>query len=145
MDLYDSSTFLINLQCKFCWDDGHSRKSIPPILFAANLPCETPRLFLHFLNEACMKRIRSTLRFHAYGAHAFTNYESERYFVWQGFENAKLAITSLTQAEILDQLDLMAKRGFRDWIQVEMAIEVRQSPDACSVESTVTAGREQDI
>ncbi|KAK5659464.1 hypothetical protein OQA88_665 [Cercophora sp. LCS_1] len=131
MDLYDSATFLINLQCKFCWKTGQTHKSIAPILFAANLPWETPRHFLRALNEACMKRIRSTMRFHAYGSHPFSNYESERYFVWRGFETSKLAISSLTQSEIRDQLDLMAKRGYRDWIQVEMAIEI-DSPETAT-------------
>jgi hypothetical protein len=59
------------------------------------------------------------------GLHPFIDYEVERSFVWQGFEDAKLSIRGLSESELRDQLDLVAKRGYRDTILVEMAIEIK--------------------
>lgn len=55
-------------------------------------------------------------------------YQCERYFVWAGLEGGRLSIPALSDGEILRQVELLVKRGFRDWIHVEMVVEVEVEP-----------------
>ncbi|KAK3357948.1 hypothetical protein B0T25DRAFT_174585 [Lasiosphaeria hispida] len=124
MDLWTTTTVLVELRCTLCQDGGRSRRKLLPIVFAASLKLETGKAFVHSLDHACLKRVRAATRYDLRRIDPVVNYEMEPSFVWQGFEEAKLAIVSLTEMEIRDQLDLMAKRGYRDSILVQMVIEV---------------------
>ncbi len=59
------------------------------------------------------------------------NYSFDCYFVWQGFEEVNewgagkgLTIKVLRDEEIRAQLEMMEKRGWRDWVRVDMVVEM---------------------
>jgi len=52
------------------------------------------------------------------------NYTCSRYFIFAGLESSRLSIPTLSEREILTQLDLIRKRGWRDWIHVDMTVEL---------------------
>jgi hypothetical protein len=125
MELDSLTTSLVELRCTFYWDGAKSHRAFRPLVFAAKLNFETKHTFFRSLDCVCLTRIRDATRLTAYGLCHILNYEVERYFVWKGFEEARLSASSLTECEVQDQAEMLRKRGFQDWIRVDMAIEIQ--------------------
>ncbi|KAL2270562.1 hypothetical protein VTJ83DRAFT_2746 [Remersonia thermophila] len=111
----------------------------------------SPLGFLRSIDEACLARVRAALRHTPYAFDMPINYEIERWFVWTGLGGdegkrwegvdgddgneyggvprldstaARVNIRGLTAAELVCQLRMVAARGWRDMVRVEMAVEI---------------------
>lgn len=104
----------------------HSQR-FPAVAFAADVVvADTPELFLCSLDARCLDRIRAATRHTAFRFDRPVNYEVERWFVWDGLEDSKLAVRGLSAEELASQLRLMGRgrKGCRDVVRVEMAVEI---------------------
>ncbi|KAJ4289983.1 hypothetical protein N0V88_006784 [Collariella sp. IMI 366227] len=93
-------------------------QSFPPLTFAATLISDTPTLFLHSIDTACLERIRATTKYTIYKFDKPVNYEVERWFVWIGVDNdnggkdgdeerqGRLSIRGLKLAELECQIGM---------------------------------------
>lgn len=126
MDLYTTMPILIELRCTFYWNSAKIRRTLAPIVFAARVTLDTKVAFLHSIDTACLSQVRdSTRHSDSLGRASIVDYEVERYFVWGGFEaERRLSVSSVPEREIRSQLELVERRGYRDWIHVDMALEI---------------------
>ncbi|KAK4149654.1 hypothetical protein C8A00DRAFT_46756 [Chaetomidium leptoderma] len=145
LTLYTETPLLIDLHFTLHWStttttntsgDGitktktntHTQKfQFPPTTFAANVIAdETPELFLHSLDLRCLDRIRAMTRYTVYCFDKPVNYEVERAFLWEGTTRGGrgLAIRGLSAEELGSQLRMVRDRGYRDWVRVDMAVEI---------------------
>ena len=136
-DLYATDTVLIKL-CPTVSPapsvDRASMQPLRPIVFAAALKLETPQLFLHSLDAICLRQAEKVARLlPRYEGCTILDYQSDRFFVWEGFDDMGavpgISIPGLNFYEIRNQLDLLAKRGYRDWIQVHIVLRVQLEED----------------
>lgn len=119
----------MDLRCTFYWNSSKMRRSLHPIVFAARVTLDSKVAFLHSIDTACLQQIRDSTRHIDLGRAPIIDYEVERYFMWRGFESDRLSVSSLPEREILNQMDLVEKRGYRDWIHVDMALEIEVPDD----------------
>ncbi len=102
-------------------------QKFPPTTFAADLLTDTPALFLRSLDASCLERIRSATRYTAYRFSTPVNYEVERAFVWAGVGNEGMGcvgMRGLSEGEMETQVRMIRQRGGRDWLRVEMIVEI---------------------
>ncbi|KAK1763415.1 hypothetical protein QBC33DRAFT_598227 [Phialemonium atrogriseum] len=129
MDLYTTMPMLVELRCTFYWNSARVRRTLSPLVFAARITLDTKVAFLHSIDAACLQQVRDSTRYvSVLGRAPIIDYEVERYFVWSGFHDDRLPISSVPEREFRNQLDLVEKRGYRDWIRVDMALEI-EAPD----------------
>ncbi|KAK4041110.1 hypothetical protein C8A01DRAFT_34842 [Parachaetomium inaequale] len=101
-------------------------------------------LFLRSLDARCLARVRAMTRYTAYRFDKPVNYEVERAFVWAGMmptgvlpgkpvkegreevvsSSSSLSMRGLSGAELGRQVEMVRLRGYRDWVRVEMAVEI---------------------
>ena len=99
----------------------------PPTTFAADLLTDTPALFLRSLDTSCLERIRNATRYTAYRFSTPVNYEVERAFVWAGVGDEGMGcvgMRGLSEGEMEAQVRMVRERGRRDWVRVEMVVEI---------------------
>jgi len=129
--LYDTSTVLVTLVCKYHgpWSHGRSTNTT----FAARVKTETAKLFVHTLDGVCRDMAGRMLHTQGIikpdkdnGTHVLQYEYTSRRFVWQGIENGNVSIAGLSDNAIQDQLEMMAKRGHRDHVVVEMQVASRE-------------------
>ena len=125
----------MELRCTFYWNSARVRRSLPPIVFATRIALDSKVAFLHSIDTACLQQIRDSTRHIGLGRAPIIDYEAERYFVWGGFESDRLPVSSVPERELQNQLDLVEKRGYRDWIRVDMALEIEVPDDVESKQS----------
>jgi hypothetical protein len=112
----------------------HSQ-AFPPVTFAADVLTPEPEnwnpsAFLQSLDETCLDRIRALTKYTIYNFIKPVNYEVERWFVWHGVGDpeeegeARVGIRGLSAFELEAQLRMVRERGYRDWVRVEMAVEI---------------------
>ncbi|KAK4098993.1 hypothetical protein N658DRAFT_202723 [Parathielavia hyrcaniae] len=114
-------------------------------------PDETnPHTFLESLDQACLARIHALTKYSIYCFAEPVDYEVERWFVWHGVGNGvgvgsgvgvkvgdgdergssggggggRVGIRGLSAAELETQLRMVRTRGGRDWVRVEMQVEI---------------------
>lgn len=114
------------------------RRTFPTTAFAANIAVDDHKSLLASLDDACFRRIGEATRYTSYNRCSLTDYEVERFLVWNGLDDAKLSLGGLSDRDLQTQLELMERRGWQDRIRVHMAFEVemedgeeeKQSSDA---------------
>ncbi len=102
-------------------------QKFPPTTFAADLLMDTPTLFLRSLDTSCLERIRNATRYTAYRFSTPLNYEVERAFVWAGVGDEGMGcvgMRGLSEEEMEAQVRMVRQRGGRDWVRVEMIVEI---------------------
>lgn len=149
MELFSRHALLIDLRFAIYWDGGRRGQKFPPVAFAATVVTDTPELFLRSLDARCLERVRAATRYTAYAfggddntAPPLVNYEVERWFVWNlkglgglqredadgdgqdGDDARLLSIRGLSAGEMETQLRMVRRRGYRDYVRVEMAVEI---------------------
>ena len=159
LELHASTTLLVDLAFTLHWDGGRRRRGFGRTAFAASVATETAEQFLRSLDQSCLARARAATRGTRYRFEAPVNYEVERAFVWAGLDGpcpcqcqcqchqqqqkqqltlqqqqqqqcaTPLSIRSLSAAELESQLRLLRQRGYRDWVRVEMAVEIEAGPE----------------
>ena len=109
MDLYLSTTttLLVELRCAFYWNAAKVRRTFPSLLFAGRVAYDTKFDFLRSLDTACYSQIRFSPRYAGFGGCSVLDYDAERYIVWDGFEKERLPLSTITEDEFQDQIELM--------------------------------------
>ncbi|AEO55670.1 hypothetical protein MYCTH_89343 [Thermothelomyces thermophilus ATCC 42464] len=90
-------------------------------------------VFLRSVDASCLDRVRAMTRATAFRFDEPVHYEAERAFVWAGVGGGdggggggggSIPIRGLSAAELGRQVDMVRRRGYRDWVKVEMAVEI---------------------
>ncbi|KAK1756424.1 hypothetical protein QBC47DRAFT_444944 [Echria macrotheca] len=127
MDLFATHLVLIRLHISLHWvNDGQDRHvRLTPKVFAAPLVVESTLNFCVSLDDACRSRFISLAQFGSFGAGLIIrNYRTRSYFVYAGFEDSELSIAGLTNEELINQLDFISRRGYYDYVHVDLDVEV---------------------
>jgi len=126
----ECDTILVQLSLRIYYDSNLAMGKLEPIAFSARVKTDTSRDFVSSLDHVCVNRARRTvIDLGQYSASQNTMYSfKSRFFMWHGVENGKASIAVLSDEDIQDQLHLMAKRGWRDYIEVEMLVNIIPEP-----------------
>jgi hypothetical protein len=123
-DLSTTRTVLVELKYAFYLKRADIRRSFPSLAFAARVIVDSRTALLRSLDDLCFERIREATKYSMESRYSFTDYEVDRYVVWNGLDDAKLPLSTLSDQEFKTQLEVMETRGYQDRIRVHMAIEV---------------------
>jgi hypothetical protein len=125
--LTTTRTVLVELRYALYLVRANIRKTFPPLAFAAVVNVGDSRAaMLRSLDDACLERIREATRYTMPEGECcrFTDYEADRYVVWTGLDEAKLPLSTLSDADVERQLEMMGRRDCGDRLRVHMAVEV---------------------
>ncbi|KAB5517008.1 hypothetical protein GE09DRAFT_1262974 [Coniochaeta sp. 2T2.1] len=123
-DLSTTRTVLVELRYALYLVRANIRKTFPYLAFAAELNVDSRTDLLRSLDDVCFRRIREATKYTIEGDFCLTDYKADRYVVWAGLDDAKLPLSTLSDREVVAQLEMMERRGCLDRIRVHMAVEV---------------------
>ncbi|KAL2139951.1 hypothetical protein VTI28DRAFT_4463 [Corynascus sepedonium] len=98
-------------------------------------------LFLRSLDARCLDQVRTMTRRTPFRFDKPADYEVERAFVWAGMMGPGqqqdeggggvifLPVRGLSATELGRQIDMVRRRGYRDWVRVDMAVEIEPSEE----------------
>ncbi|KAL2173981.1 uncharacterized protein P884DRAFT_264238 [Thermothelomyces heterothallicus CBS 202.75] len=152
--LHAHTRLLIQLHATLYWTTGSGLlrgQKLAPVMFAADVAAVTINegdndhdfdhecaygygsatgsavdVFLRSVDASCLDRVRAMTRATAFRFGEPVHYEAERAFVWAGAGGGggSIPIRGLSAAELGRQVDMVRRRGYRDWVKVEMAVEI---------------------
>lgn len=93
-------------------------------------------VFLRSVDPNCLDRNRTMTRATAFRFDEPVHYEAEQAFVWAGTDGGSgssiggpISIRGPSAAELGRQLDKIRSREYRDWVRVDMAVEIAAGED----------------
>jgi hypothetical protein len=123
-DLSTKKTMLIELKYTFYLKGANIRRTFPTQAFAAQIVVDDRTALLRSLDDVCFQRITEATKFTSYSRCCLSDYEVERYLIWEGLDDAKLSLSGLSDWDFQTQLELVDRRGWQDRLRVHMAFEV---------------------